>query len=110
MIKPRSPIDFQWHNSISRLLVFASTSGIGLPGKQSGLDANRRDVQLATGPPPFGRHHRHRKQFTPSVPVRRHGRYAAHKQGHFFSRQSSIGKDIIAAKYVYLAMQIIVLF
>jgi len=82
--KSWSSVDFRWHNSVALRLLFVSTSGIGLSGKQSGLDTDRWDVQLATGPPPLGHHHGHRQQFTPSVFVRHHGRYAAHKQGHFF--------------------------
>lgn len=61
-----------------------SAAIIGLRRKQPSLDADRGDVQLATGTPSFGRHDGHRQQITPSVPVRHHGRDAVHKHGNVF--------------------------
>lgn len=56
----------------------SAAGGFRLRRGQSRLDANWRDVQLATGPPPFVGHHRHRQQI--AAPVRRHhGRYAKNK-------------------------------
>lgn len=47
-------------------------------GTQPRLDAHRRDVQLATGSPPFVRYHRNRQQV--AAPVRHHG-------GHTVTRE-----------------------
>lgn len=55
---------------IVRRLVLLSAARVRLGGGQPRLDAHRRDVQLAAGPPPFVRHQGHRQQF--GTPVRHH--------------------------------------
>lgn len=75
-----------------------SAAIIGLRRKQPGLDADRGDVQLAAGPPPFGRHDGHRQQITPSIPVRHHGRDAVHKHGNVFCHPSFTHTIIIKAR------------
>lgn len=61
--------------SVARRLVVRSASAVGLRGKQSRLDAHRRDVQLATGPPPLVGHQGHGQQV--ATAVRHHGWHAA---------------------------------
>lgn len=72
---------FQRHprRSVARRcrLVVRSASAVGLRGEQSRLDAHRRDVQLATGPPPLVGNHGHGQQVAASV--RHHGGHAASK-------------------------------
>lgn len=92
-----------------RLLSAAAAVGL-LRGRQPGLYARRRDVQLATGPPPFVRDHRHRQQI--AVLVRHHGRHAvntnARRAGYYYDRYSIIDTKslIILSCTVSVVMEI----